>query len=103
MPHPWAGETKNNDNEENKIVSMSITFMLKVSISLTKYIIYFPIWYNSYMRVSDYFSLKTTQPSLDFVDVDLEKDVKLFVDPSALYLLNTEWGSKCRSLIKSFF
>lgn len=55
------------------------------------------------MRVSDYFSLKTTQPSLDFVDIDLEKDVKLFVDPSALYLLNTEWGSECRSLIKSFF
>lgn len=55
------------------------------------------------MRVSDYFSLKTTQPSLDFVDVDLEKDAKLFIDPSALYLLNTEWGSRCRSLIKSFF
>lgn len=77
--------------------------MLKISISLTECIIYCIVWYNSYMRVSDYFSLKTTQPSLDFVDVDLEKDVKLFVDPSALYLLNTEWGSKCRSLIKSFF
>lgn len=55
------------------------------------------------MRVSDYFSLKTTQPSLDFVDVDLEKDIRLFIDPSALYLLTTEWGSRCRNLIKSFF
>lgn len=55
------------------------------------------------MRISDYFSLHTTQPSLDFVDVDLDKDARLFIDPSALYLLNTTWGSECRSLIKDFF
>lgn len=60
--------------------------------------------YNMYcMRVSEAYSLGLTQPSLDFVDVELDSDAPLFIDPTALNLLDTEWGGRCRSLIKNFF
>ena len=55
------------------------------------------------MRVSEYYSLGLEQPSLDFVDVMLDTDVPLFVDPTALYLLDTKWGDECRSLISDYF
>lgn len=44
-----------------------------------------------------------TQPSLDFVDVRLDTDVPLFLDPTALHLLDTEWGQECRGLIHGYF
>lgn len=55
------------------------------------------------MRVSAYYSLGLTQPSLDFVDVRLDTDVPLFIDPTALNLLDTEWGARCRGLIHDYF
>ena len=55
------------------------------------------------MRISEHYSLGLDQPSLDFVDVRLDTDVPLFVDPTALHLLDTEWGARCRSLIHSYF
>lgn len=55
------------------------------------------------MRVSEYFKLERTQPSLDFVDVDIYGDVRIFVDPRALRLLPSEWGDECVSLIQNFF
>jgi len=55
------------------------------------------------MRVSEYYSLGLEQPSLDFVDVRLDTDVPLFLDPSSLNLLDTEWGAKCRGLIHDYF
>jgi len=55
------------------------------------------------MRVSEHYSLGLTQPSLDFVDVRLDTDVPLFVDPTALNLLDTEWGVRCRALIHNYF
>lgn len=55
------------------------------------------------MRVSEHYSLGLEQPSLDFVDVRLDTDVPLFLDPTALHLLDTEWGARCRSLIHSYF
>lgn len=55
------------------------------------------------MRVSKYFKLGRTQPTLSFVDVDIEADVRLFVSPRAIRLLTTEWGDECVSLVQSFF
>jgi hypothetical protein len=55
------------------------------------------------VRVSEYFTLERTQPSLDFVDVDVEGDVPVFVDPRALRLLNTEWADECVSMVQHFF
>ncbi len=55
------------------------------------------------MRVSEYYSFNRTQPTLDFVDVDIEGDASVFIDPRALRLLPSEWGNECVSLIQNFF
>lgn len=55
------------------------------------------------MRVSEYYNLGFEQPSLDFVDVRLDTDTPLFIDPTALNLLDTVWGTRCRSLIQDYF
>jgi hypothetical protein len=54
-------------------------------------------------KVSEYYNLGRTQPSLDFVDVDVAGDVQVFVDPRAIRLLHTEWGEQCRELLTTFF
>lgn len=43
------------------------------------------------------------QASLDFVNVRVDADTPLFVDPRALRILQTEWGGECVSLIQNFF
>jgi hypothetical protein len=55
------------------------------------------------MRVCEYFNLNLTQPSLDFVDVDVRNDVRLFVDPRAFLAVPSEWGNECAELIREFF
>ena len=55
------------------------------------------------MRVSKYFKLNREQPTLDFVDVDTQGDVQLYVDPKALRLLRSQWGAECISLVQDFF
>lgn len=55
------------------------------------------------MRVTKYFNLGRHQGEVDFVDVDTHEDIKLFVDPKALRLLQTEWGDHCTHLIQHFF
>jgi hypothetical protein len=55
------------------------------------------------MRVSEYFGLGRTQPTLDFVDVHVDTDTPVFVDPSAIRGLETAWGTECRSLLQYFF
>jgi len=55
------------------------------------------------MRVSAYYHLGRTQPTLDFVDVDIRGDARVFIDPRALRLLPSEWGHECVALIQHFF
>ena len=55
------------------------------------------------MRVSEYFNLRREQPTLDFVDVDVHDDVRIFLDPHALRLLPSTWGAECASLVENFF
>lgn len=55
------------------------------------------------MRVSQVFGLARTQPTLDFVDVHVDGDTAIFVDPNALRGLETVWGAECRSLLQHFF
>ncbi len=38
------------------------------------------------MRISEYYELERTQPTLDFVDVDTLGDTRVFIDPRALAL-----------------
>jgi hypothetical protein len=54
-------------------------------------------------RVSTYFGLGRTQATLEFVDVEVDSDVPLFIDPGAIRLLNTSLASECSSLVQSFF
>lgn len=55
------------------------------------------------MRVSTYYKLDRTQPSLDFVDVDIKRDTPLFISPKALTMLPSEFGDECVHLVQSFF
>lgn len=54
-------------------------------------------------RVSTIFRLKRSQATLDFVDVDVELDTKVFISPRALTLMQTDWGDGCVSLVQNFF
>lgn len=55
------------------------------------------------MKVSEHFELGRTQPYLDFVDVRLDTDIKVFVDPAAIRVLSSAWGTECVSLLQHFF
>ena len=55
------------------------------------------------MRVSEYYNLNRTQASLDFVDVDIYNDIKLYVDPSSFEIINSKFSSKCKYLIRNYF
>lgn len=54
-------------------------------------------------RVSEHFDLGLSQPQLDFVDVKIETDTRVYLDPRALTLLDTDWGRECVALIGDFF
>ncbi len=55
------------------------------------------------MRISEYFNIGKTQPYLDFVDVQLDTDIEVFVDPTALRSLKSRWGHECASLVQYYF
>jgi len=55
------------------------------------------------MRVSEQFHLGSTQPALDFVDVDTSTDVAAFIDPRAIRLQKGPWAEHSQVLLSSFF
>lgn len=55
------------------------------------------------MRVSEYFKLGKTQAYLDFVDVPIDTDIEVFIDPTALRTLTSNWGAECASLVQYYF
>lgn len=55
------------------------------------------------LRFSDYFNLKKSQPELDFIDIPLEKDILLFLDPYAFKITNDPWFDECNDLIVDYF
>jgi hypothetical protein len=55
------------------------------------------------MKFSEYFKLDKTQPYLDFVDIRLDTDIPVFLDPSAIKSLETTWGHELSYLLQSFF
>lgn len=54
-------------------------------------------------RVSQYFRLGRTQAELDFVDVDVDGDTRVFLSPTAIRMMETAWSAQCVSLIQDFF
>ena len=55
------------------------------------------------MRFSEYFRLGLTQPELDFVDIDLDGDIRLFLDPYALRGRGDPLAVQCVADIRRFF
>jgi hypothetical protein len=54
-------------------------------------------------RVSEHFGLNRTQPTLEFVDVIINGDVPVYVDPRALKSIESPWARECVSLLQNFF
>lgn len=55
------------------------------------------------MRFSKFFGLNQSQAQLDFVDIDTEPDLRLFVDPYAIQTKENEFNLGCADQIKTFF
>lgn len=55
------------------------------------------------MRVSQYYKLGLSQPSFEFLDIDIKKDTKVFVDPHAFKCIPDDWARECVGLIQDFF
>jgi hypothetical protein len=62
-----------------------------------------PIWRTQ--TVSQYYGLGADQGALEFVDVDVVADTRLFVDPRALRILaqTDQWAHACCELLRDFF
>src|SRR5271168_986620 len=54
-------------------------------------------------RFSSYFGLGRSQAELDFVDIPLETDIRLFVDPYALSVASDAWLLECNDLVVGYF
>lgn len=58
---------------------------------------------SEWLRFSDHFSLGKSQAELDFVDVPLETDIPLFVDPYAISQEADTWFTQCHNAIVGYF
>lgn len=54
-------------------------------------------------RVSDYYNLGTTQARLEFIDVPIHEDARLFLDPVALSTLKTPIADEAYRTIRDWF
>ncbi len=55
------------------------------------------------MRISEIFRLGTRQAELDFVDIDIDRDTPLFIDPFVLSTRADPWSIGASHTIRSFF
>lgn len=55
------------------------------------------------MKFSEYFKLNRTQAYLDFVDIRLDTDIPVFLEPLAIKSLRSPWGVELSSLLQTFF
>ena len=54
-------------------------------------------------RFSDHFRLDKQQSQLDFVDIPLDTDVSLYLDPYALSVSGDDWLRECGNVMVNFF
>lgn len=54
-------------------------------------------------RFSNHFHIGKKQAELDFVDILLDTDIRLYIDPFALSVEEDEWSKRCNNLIVGFF
>ncbi|WP_319476728.1 hypothetical protein [Marispirochaeta aestuarii] len=55
------------------------------------------------MRISEYFKLQKTQYELDFVDINLDTDIPLFLDPYYLGTCEFPWAFSANRTLENFF
>ena len=55
------------------------------------------------IRFSEYFGLNKSQAELDFVDIFINDDIPLYIDPYVFKLRTDEWSMDCNDLIVDFF
>ena len=54
-------------------------------------------------KLSLFFRLNKSQAALDFVDVDTDRDIQLFIDPYVFSQRTDVWSAKCHDTLQSFF
>ncbi|MGE6697696.1 hypothetical protein ACQKH5_08400 [Hyphomonas sp. NPDC076900] len=59
-------------------------------------------WWET-MKFSKYFKLKKKQAELDFVDVDVDEDTELYIDPYAIELATEPLAETCNEILREFF
>ena len=55
------------------------------------------------MKVSEIFQLEKTQYELDFVDIDTERDTRLFLDPYFISKCDFPFARNAHDTIRSYF
>lgn len=55
------------------------------------------------MKVSRQFKLKKTQAELDFIDIDPEKDIPLYIDSQLIGSAHHPFAEHCHATIANFF
>jgi hypothetical protein len=55
------------------------------------------------VKFSRHFQLPQSQAELDFVDIAIDEDTTLFVDPTTFGDRDDEWSTRCHNLVVSFF
>src|SRR4051794_38684158 len=54
-------------------------------------------------RFSNYFNISKKQSEFDFVDVLIDADIPLYIDPFALSVEEDDWSKECNDLVVGFF
>lgn len=55
------------------------------------------------MKISEVYKLNKKQHELDFIDIDVDKEIPLFLDAYIFSVKEDPWSSKCNSVIEDFF
>jgi hypothetical protein len=55
------------------------------------------------MRFFRYFGLNQKQAELDFVDIDVSRDTRLFLDPYSIQIKDNEFSARSADQIRTYF